>query len=72
MIVPDKPAAALLCAVDAELHTIVLHCSLSSEYSYAKSRWQVGVRRTRNAQTIDGMVLKTPRFALRFQREEHV
>jgi len=33
MIVPDKPTAALLCAVDAELHTIVLHCSLSSEYS---------------------------------------
>jgi len=28
MIVPDKPTAALLCAVDAELRTIVLHCSL--------------------------------------------
>ena len=32
LIVPDKPTAALIGAVDAELHTIILHCLLSFEY----------------------------------------
>jgi ABC-type dipeptide/oligopeptide/nickel transport system ATPase subunit len=32
LIVLDKPTAALIGAVDAEIHTIILHYLLSSEY----------------------------------------